>query len=70
MGPWFLMGDFNNVMSVQDKIGGNPMQEMEYRDLREMMILWAFLRKIDVEIISHGRTIISMFLFTQELTEL
>lgn len=31
------MGDFNNVMTVDDRIGGNPVLEYEYRDLRDMM---------------------------------
>ncbi|MCH95907.1 hypothetical protein A2U01_0016889, partial [Trifolium medium] len=33
-GPWFLMGDFNNVLKSQDRIGGRTVTESEYRDLR------------------------------------
>ncbi|MCH98402.1 hypothetical protein A2U01_0019404, partial [Trifolium medium] len=36
-GPWFLMGDFNNVLKSQDRIGGRPVTEAEYRDLSNMM---------------------------------
>ncbi|KAI5424682.1 hypothetical protein KIW84_030754 [Lathyrus oleraceus] len=36
-GPWFLMGDFNNVLKSQDIIGGNLVTNKEYIDLRRMM---------------------------------
>ncbi|GAU38712.1 hypothetical protein TSUD_396400 [Trifolium subterraneum] len=36
-GPWFLMGDFNNVLKSQDRIGGRTVTESEYRDLSTMM---------------------------------
>ncbi|CAJ2651355.1 unnamed protein product [Trifolium pratense] len=36
-GPWFLMGDFNNVLKSQDRIGGRDVTESEYRDLSTMM---------------------------------
>lgn len=35
--PWILIGDFNNVLCCQDKIGGNPMMMNEYKDLIEIM---------------------------------
>ncbi|CAK8578896.1 unnamed protein product [Lathyrus sativus] len=36
-GPWILVGDYNNVMKTEDKIGGNDVTEHEYIDLIEMM---------------------------------
>ncbi|CAK8531456.1 unnamed protein product [Lathyrus sativus] len=36
-GPWFLMGDFNNVTKSMDRIGGNLVTEREYADLRNLM---------------------------------
>ncbi|CAK8532356.1 unnamed protein product [Lathyrus sativus] len=36
-GPWMLIGDFNNVMKIEDRIGGNEVTENEYKDLIEMM---------------------------------
>lgn len=36
-GPWMLVGDFNNVLNVKDKIGGNSVQKVEYKDLKNMM---------------------------------
>lgn len=35
--PWFLMCNFNNVLRVQDRIGGSMVHEAEYRDLVSMM---------------------------------
>src|SRR4051812_28475423 len=35
--PWMLMGDYNNVMIVNDRIGGNPVMEKEYIGLVDMM---------------------------------
>lgn len=32
------MGDFNNVLQAQDRIGGNIVQEYEYANLVEMMM--------------------------------
>ncbi|CAK8532407.1 unnamed protein product [Lathyrus sativus] len=37
IGPWMLIGDFNNVMKIEDWIGGNEVTENEYMDLTEMM---------------------------------
>lgn len=31
------MGDFNNVLGIQDRIGGKYVQEYEFVDLRKMM---------------------------------
>lgn len=36
-GPWMLVGDFNNVLNVKDRTGGNPVQKAEYKDLKNMM---------------------------------
>ncbi|XP_058761622.1 uncharacterized protein LOC131635037 [Vicia villosa] len=36
-GPWFFMGDYNNVMTIHERIGGNPVQEKECIVLRYMM---------------------------------
>jgi hypothetical protein len=36
-GSWFLMGNFNNVLKSQDRIGGRIVTESEYRDLNTMM---------------------------------
>ncbi|XP_058775452.1 uncharacterized protein LOC131649713 [Vicia villosa] len=38
-GSWCIIGDLNNVMSSQDRIGGRKVKEAEYRDLHEMMNL-------------------------------
>lgn len=35
--PWIILGDFNNVMRMGDKIGGHPVQSYEYNDLEYMM---------------------------------
>lgn len=32
-GPWMIMGDFNNVLYVNERIGGKPVQEAEFQDL-------------------------------------
>lgn len=34
---WVYIGDFNNVLTSDDRIGGNPVLESEYRDLVDMM---------------------------------
>ncbi|CAK8544062.1 unnamed protein product [Lathyrus sativus] len=36
-GPWFLMGDFNNLTKSMDRIGGNLVTEKEFEDLRSLM---------------------------------
>jgi exonuclease III len=36
-GPWFLIGDFNNVIKSMDRIGGNLVTEHEFADLNDMM---------------------------------
>ncbi|XP_058763234.1 uncharacterized protein LOC131636640 [Vicia villosa] len=36
-GPWCVVGDFNNVASSQDRIGGNLVTEAEYEDFQAMM---------------------------------
>ncbi|XP_058784732.1 uncharacterized protein LOC131659577 [Vicia villosa] len=36
-GPWCLIGDFNNVLKSQDRIGGNIVTEAEYSDLQAFM---------------------------------
>ncbi|XP_058746338.1 uncharacterized protein LOC131619235 [Vicia villosa] len=34
---WIVIGDFNNVLTSQDRIGGNNVTEAEYKDLANMM---------------------------------
>lgn len=36
-GPWSIMGDFNNVLGIQDRIGGKHVQDYEFVDLRKIM---------------------------------
>ncbi|XP_058783664.1 uncharacterized protein LOC131658381 [Vicia villosa] len=36
-GPWCLIGDFNNVIKAQDRVGGRLVSVAEIRDLKEMM---------------------------------
>ncbi|XP_058765189.1 uncharacterized protein LOC131638637 [Vicia villosa] len=36
-GPWCILGDFNNVMNAQDRMGGRMVSEAEYKDLHEML---------------------------------
>lgn len=36
-GPWCLIGDFNNILQAQDRIGGTLVGENEYKDLQNMM---------------------------------
>lgn len=35
--PWIAMGDFNNVLTSKNMIGGNNVNGVEYRDLAGMM---------------------------------
>lgn len=32
-GPWIIIGDFNNVPKIHDRVGGNDVQVSEYVDL-------------------------------------
>lgn len=34
---WLLLGDFNNVLSINDRIGGNAVHMNEFVDLENMM---------------------------------
>jgi hypothetical protein len=36
-GPWMVIGDFNNVLTVADRAGGTPIQPAEFYDLDCMM---------------------------------
>lgn len=36
-GPWYIITDFNSVVSTKDKICGKLVREMEYIDLTNMM---------------------------------
>ncbi|XP_058776902.1 uncharacterized protein LOC131651247 [Vicia villosa] len=36
-GPWCVIGDFNNVLGAQDRIGGKLVHGNEYIDLEQMM---------------------------------
>ncbi|CAK8574902.1 unnamed protein product [Lathyrus sativus] len=35
--PWIVMGDFNNVASCQERIGGKEVTEAKFRDLIDML---------------------------------
>ncbi|XP_058751689.1 uncharacterized protein LOC131624791 [Vicia villosa] len=35
--PWMIIGDYNNVLKLHDRIGGNDVHRAEYIDLEEMM---------------------------------
>lgn len=35
--PWISMGDYNNVPTSQDRMGGNVIHEVKYMDLTYMM---------------------------------
>ncbi|XP_058746049.1 uncharacterized protein LOC131618914 [Vicia villosa] len=37
LGPWCLIGDFNNVLKAQDRIRGKLVFEAEYHDLQVFM---------------------------------
>ncbi|OIW07782.1 hypothetical protein TanjilG_03569 [Lupinus angustifolius] len=39
VGPWIVLGDFNNVLGVKDGSGGSMVQKKEYEDLEDMMQL-------------------------------
>ncbi|XP_058767824.1 uncharacterized protein LOC131641534 [Vicia villosa] len=36
-GPWMVVGDFNNILKVGDRIGGNEIHLAEYIDMEDMM---------------------------------
>lgn len=36
-GMWMIIGDFNNVLTVKDRVGGNPIHAIEFVDLETMM---------------------------------
>ncbi|XP_058759242.1 uncharacterized protein LOC131632512 [Vicia villosa] len=36
-GPWLIIGDFNNVLKINDRIGGKEVQSNEYVDLESML---------------------------------
>lgn len=38
-GPWILMGDFNDVLRVMDRLGGRIVTESEFVDLENMMTI-------------------------------
>ncbi|CAK8566523.1 unnamed protein product [Lathyrus sativus] len=35
--PWVVIGEYNNVLTVDDRVGGCPVHEVEYQDLDMMM---------------------------------
>ncbi|XP_058768386.1 uncharacterized protein LOC131642116 [Vicia villosa] len=35
--PWLVVGDYNNVLHPNDRIGGHPVQASEVKDLKHMM---------------------------------
>lgn len=36
-GPWVILGDFNNVLKIQDRIGGQRVTEGEFLDPQDFM---------------------------------
>ncbi|XP_058746230.1 uncharacterized protein LOC131619107 [Vicia villosa] len=36
-GPWMVVGDFNNILKVDDRIGGNDVHLAEYIDMEDML---------------------------------
>lgn len=36
-GAWLLIGDYNNVLKIEDRIGGNSVHAYEFQDLSAMM---------------------------------
>ena len=38
-GPWMVIGDLNNVLGLNDRIGGNPVTPPEFADLETMMAI-------------------------------
>lgn len=54
------MGGFNNVLQVYDRIGGNYVHEVEYRDLVNMMENTELFEKEVWEITLLGQTNISV----------
>lgn len=41
--PWIVTGNYNNVITTQDRVGGNNITEREYKYLVEMMLTtWIF----------------------------
>lgn len=37
IGPWGIIGDFNNVLKTTDRIGGREMTDSEFVDMKNMM---------------------------------
>lgn len=35
--PWMVIGDYNNVLTVADRMGGCLVQKVKYIDLKDMM---------------------------------
>ncbi|XP_058774345.1 uncharacterized protein LOC131648620 [Vicia villosa] len=35
--PWIVIGDYNNMLTCQDRIGGNPVAVTEYKELEDMI---------------------------------
>ena len=44
--PWIAVGDYNNVLTNQDKVGGNIVTEAEYIDLSNMMQITCLFESI------------------------
>lgn len=55
-GPWMIIGDFNNVLTVDDRIGGSPVQAYEYADLAAMMDVAGFMKCSRMGVTSLGQT--------------
>lgn len=54
IGPWCMIGDFNNVSKAQDRIGGNLVTEKEYIDMQSMMMKTGLSEMDSSWIILHG----------------
>lgn len=37
-GPWMCMGDFNTLLLVDDRLGGNPIQDAEMKDFNDFLL--------------------------------
>lgn len=35
--PWSIMGDFNNILSIQKRVEGKTIKEFEFVDFSRMM---------------------------------
>ncbi|KAI5409334.1 hypothetical protein KIW84_054947 [Lathyrus oleraceus] len=52
-GPWKVIGDFNNVLDVDDGIGERDIQALEFSDLEEMMAEVRGCTSMKLEVATH-----------------